>query len=545
MVHRARPLPLLLFPLAIGGLAATTSAQHPGPMAADRATGAAAVTLDQARQWLGTLASPEFEGRGTGQDGFRKAADFVRDQFAALQLQPGGDDGSWFQSLNWSQRKPDIAASRVVFQLGEHTLTVPGARLSGSVQSAVAAKGTVVLLPAGADNAIEAANLDGKIVIVLLPPPDASDGSDGRRRRGRPNYPFQTMRALQGKSTAAVLLAQREAATSPLQGSSGPAGNGGVNRAARGARLFPTVVAFGGDDLGALLQLAGLPATPEGKELLPLPVECEITVPVADEAAPASNVIGILRGSDPKLADEYVVIGSHLDHLGRRGDQYFPGADDDGSGTTGVLSVATMFAKNPQRPARSILFVCFCGEEMGLLGSRHFVEHPPIPLASIVGELQMDMIGRDEEEARDGGRLVNKGETAEDNRNSLHLVGTRKLSPALHALCMAKNETAGFDLEWDQEGMFSRSDHANFGRMGVPMAFFFTGLHMDYHQVTDTPDKIHYEKLLRVATYVYDIAFELGQAGQRPQIDAGLWRDYDDKGSAEPAAPMLPTTTDK
>jgi Zn-dependent M28 family amino/carboxypeptidase len=200
------------------------------------------------------------------------------------------------------------------------------------------------------------------------------------------------------------------------------------------------------------------------------------------------------------------------------------------------MAVAQMFAKNDVRPARSVLFVCFAGEESGLIGSRYFADNCPIPLSSIVSELQMDMIGRDEEENAEG----NKGEKAEDNRNSLHLIGTEKLAPMLHEICLQKNETAGFDLEYDQEGMFSRSDHANFARMGVPIAFFFTGLHRDYHQPSDTPDKIHFEKLLRVATYVYDIGFDLAAAEGRPLVDEKLWKRYRGKGSQEPAAPIAP-----
>ena len=195
-----------------------------------------------------------------------------------------------------------------------------------------------------------------------------------------------------------------------------------------------------------------------------------------------------------------------------------------------------MLVKNKVKPARSILFLNFCGEEMGLIGSRHFSEHPTIPLSAIVSELQMDMIGRNEEENMEG----NKGEKAEDNKNSLHLIGSKKLAPQLHDLCMKANETAKFDLEWDQEGMFSRSDHANFARMGVPIAFFFTGLHRDYHKPSDTPDKIEYAKLLRVATYVYDIAFTLAQQEGRPMVDEKLWENYRGKGSTEPAAPMQP-----
>jgi Zn-dependent M28 family amino/carboxypeptidase len=229
------------------------------------------------------------------------------------------------------------------------------------------------------------------------------------------------------------------------------------------------------------------------------------------------------------------VVGSHLDHLGRSGEVVSPGADDDASGTTGVMAVAQMLARNPVRPARSTLFVCFSGEENGLVGSGYFAKNCPIPLASIVAELQMDMIGRDEEENAEG----NRGELAEQNRNSLHLIGTEQLAPALHELCLAKNTAAKFDLEWDQEEMFGRSDHANFAKYGVPIAFFFTGLHRDYHQPTDTAEKIHYEKLLRVATYVYDIAFELAIRSDRPAVAPELWAKYRGKASKEPAAPLV------
>jgi len=513
-------LPATLFCLVL----TATAQQQPQPAPHP------AVTTADSKQWLGKLASPEFEGRGTGQDGFRKAADYVRDHFKALGLEPGGPDGSWFQDLPWTQSRPDVASAKLVFRRGGREVVVPGARLAGTVSKALDVQGDVVLVPVDADDAVADLDLAGKVVVLVpasAPPPDG----DSRRDRGSP--PFRMLRALQGKNVAAIAQADQAAVTAPLQGSSLPAGQ---NRAARGARMFPATVTFGGADLDALLALAGqkaLPVTP-----LPVPVACALKIDVTDEAAPACNVVGVLRGSDPKLNSEYVVIGSHLDHLGRRGGTWYPGADDDGSGTTGVMAAAQMFARGA-RPARSVLFVCFCGEELGLVGSDWFVRHPPIPLAAIVGELQMDMIGRCEEEGHDGPRLVNRGERAEDNRNTVHLIGSQKLSPELHDICMQQTAKAGFDIEWDQESLFSRSDHANFGKMGVPIAFFFTGLHRDYHQPTDTPDKIDYDKLLRVATWVHDIALELATRAQRPRVDPALWRDYPNHASGKPAAPLL------
>jgi Zn-dependent M28 family amino/carboxypeptidase len=211
------------------------------------------------------------------------------------------------------------------------------------------------------------------------------------------------------------------------------------------------------------------------------------------------------------------------------------------------MAVAQMFAKNGVRPKRSILFVCFSGEERGLVGSGYFVKNCPIPLSSIAAELQMDMIGRSEEESRDGGRLVNKGETAADNKNVIHLVGTQKLSNTLHNICMAKNDTAGFDIEFDSESLFTRSDHANFAYQGVPIAFVFTGIHKDYHQRTDTPDKIEYPKLLRIAQYIYDIGFEVANQPNRPTVDMDLWTSFkkSDRRGRMPKQPVAPITPAK
>lgn len=557
-----RPLVSLLIPLVLTGIATSARAQR--EMTQDRAAGAATITVEKCKEWLGTLASPEFEGRGTGQPGFQKAADYVAAHFKALGLEARGADGTYFQHVPWLGTKVKIEQTFLSFEGGGESLRIPAERLGGTATAALSATGDVVLLVVRAPEpqqsqqgqsegqrgrvrlelpkieGLDALDVKGKFVVAFVQTTESTSGNVPATR-------FAVQQALQGKEPAALVFAYEAAQKGGLRGGRSGGGRGAGNPALAGARRAPPDVAFGGKDLDALLKMAGKDATvlagAAAATLVPLSVKATLELAVAEEKLPAMNVFGVLPGSDGKLKDEYVVIGSHLDHLGRRGDQYFPGADDDGSGTTGVMAVSQMFAKNPTRPARSILFVCFAGEEAGLIGSRFFADNCPIPLASIASELQMDMIGRREEEAMDGGRQVNIGETADQNLNSLHLVGTQKLAPALHALCLARNETAAFDIEYDQEDMFGRSDHANFARKGVPVAFFFTGLHRDYHQVTDTPDKIDFPKLLRVARYVYDIAFELGSPIQRPEIDPKLWARMQGKSSEKPAAPMMQTPT--
>jgi hypothetical protein len=482
--------------------------------------GADAVTVDDLKKWLYTLASPEFEGRGTGTEGFRKAAEFMRDQYQGLGLEPAGDQGSFFQKVPWSAPKIDDKKTSLTFRKGEQTVEVPCERLGGSASKGLSAKGDVVLVTSGDPAVIGKLELKDKFVLLLV-------GDENARDR------MNALSKLAELGAAATVIATRGPVDSKLQGRAGARGN----RAMRGAQMLPTLVAFGGDDFAKVLALAGIDLQRLSPPMTALPgITAEFAIALTEGEAPAWNVCARLRGSDPKVADEYVVVGSHLDHLGKRGTTWYPGADDDGSGSTGVLALAHMFVANKVHPRRSILFLNFCGEEMGLVGSRFYSEHPTVPLESIVGELQMDMIGRNEEENAEG----NKGEKAEDNVNSLHLIGSKKLSMELHAICLQKNETAKFDLEWDEERMFNRSDHANFARMGVPIAFFFTGLHRDYHKPTDTPDKIEFSKLLRVVKYVHDIALDLAERDDRPHVDPELWEAYGGKGREKPAAPFLP-----
>ena len=423
-------------------------------------------------------------------------------------------------------------------------LTVPAERLAGNASKDTDVNGDVVLLNIEVPQAqgrrmpridgLDDVDVAGKVVVAVV----------RAERRALPFARFAVMRALQGQKAAAFVFANQEDVSGGLRAGGGMSRRG-RNPAAAAANNRPLDVNIGGADVDKLLALAGKTqaSLADAPLVTTTDVRAAVTVKIDSGSAPAMNVWAVLPGSDPKLRDEYVVIGSHLDHLGESRGTIYPGADDDGSGTTGVMAVAQMFAKNPARPKRSVLFVCFSAEERGLIGSRYFVDNCPIPLSAIAAELQMDMIGRSEEESRDGGRLVNRGETAEDNRNVIHLVGTKKMSSALHELCMVSNQKAGFEIEFDQESLFTRSDHANFAYKGVPIAFFFTGIHKDYHQPTDTPDKIDYPKLLRIARYVYDIGYEVADGATRPMIDPELWRQFkktDRRGRMpnKPAAPM-------
>jgi hypothetical protein len=283
----------------------------------------------------------------------------------------------------------------------------------------------------------------------------------------------------------------------------------------------------------------------------------------------ARNVVAILRGSDPALRNEYVAIGAHNDHLGvrqtavdhdslraynveltrlnapvwdrssrprrdslksvihinvdslrklhpARRDSISNGADDDGSGTVAVLEIAEALAAMPVKPKRSILFVWHTAEEKGLLGSKWYTENPTVPREQIVAQLNMDMVGRG-----------SAADIAGGGPDYLQLVGSRRVSTELGDLVEAVNSASPrpfkldyqFDANGHPERIYCRSDHYMYARYGIPITFFTTGLHPDYHQVTDEPQYIDYEHMTRVADLVRDIAIRVADLDHRVKVD--------------------------
>ena len=291
-------------------------------------------------------------------------------------------------------------------------------------------------------------------------------------------------------------------------------------------------------------------------------------VRLVEEPRPTRNVIAVLPGSDARLRGELVAIGAHSDHIGTRDapldhdsvraanaqawemrgksldnadpspqqrslihvdvdslrkkhaprmDSVFNGADDDGSGTAAVLEIAQKFASERPRPRRSILFVWHTAEELGLLGSRWFTDHPTVPRDSIVAQLNIDMIGRGDSSDILGG-----------GPNALGLVGSRRLSTELGDLAERVNRerehpALHFDYSMDAPGhpenIYCRSDHYMYARYGIPIIFFSTGLHQDYHQLTDEPEYIDYAHMARIAIFVHDLALTVANLDHRVVVD--------------------------
>lgn len=257
------------------------------------------------------------------------------------------------------------------------------------------------------------------------------------------------------------------------------------------------------------------------------------------------NVIGILEGSDPVLKNEYVIMSAHLDHIGLSaplpdGHNVNNGADDDGSGSTGLLAIAHRYAEGAakgMRPKRTILFLWNGGEEKGLLGSQYFTEFPPIDLTKVVADLNMDMIGRTQNpEYPDTNKqhvLVKRGEvlvigpniSSDDLGEAIEGVNGKYQKLALNHFYDATKPDATHDNlgpEPNGQRIFYRSDHYNFAKVGVPICFFTTGLHNEYHRPTDTPEKIDYVEMQEIAKTVSAVGWELSNAAGRPKLKKDL-----------------------
>ncbi len=475
-----------------------------------------AVAEANLRAWLKFLASDELEGRGTAQPGYALAARFCASVFEQFGLQPAGDqkDGQtgYFQEFQWIRLERDRAASflevqdqggRAAFRLGEEvsiSSTTTGQEIDWSGPWVFAGFGEGAESDAPDD--FHGFDLKNETAVVLL-------------RKGKTSFDRKGLEAAGGKRAVVIFDERaRDAKGLPLRelpeflekGPAAPAG--GVDVFYISNRAADRILGPSGWSVARIEERA---ARGERAPRFKLEgVKLHLLIKNKRTAFPLRNVLALVEGSDPVLKSEVVAIGAHLDHEGTRDGKIFHGADDDASGSAGVLALARAFAENPHRPRRSILLMLFAAEEKGLHGSRYFVEHSPVPPKNIVAEIQMDMIGRNEE-------FPNK-EKPEENTNTVHLVGPQLHSRELHQVILEQNRSIGLSFEYDMEEVYSRSDQINFANAGIPVAFLFTGFHPDYHQPTDTADKINFPKMARIVRLAYLTAFQLADRSERPRL---------------------------
>jgi len=468
---------------------------------------------------IGILADDSMLGRATPSPQIEKVARYIAGEFRRFGLRPAGDSGGFIQHYPIVRRTIDTSRS---------TLTITGS----SPTPVVLHVGVQVNLPPFSPPPTRP--VSGSIVVVAGSP-DATDplgtadvsgawlgqivtaGPQGfvpngevigaALRRGAIGVLFISNRpedqwrdVLQSLAAPAYSLGGRSAVTTRR-----PAFV--EIRDATAARLLGIdPVALRAQRARSARRLRGVTLTLQVR-------------PTDAPAARAPNVIGILEGRDPRLKREYVFLTGHMDHIGTPGsgegctaqgaDSICNGADDDASGSTAVLEAARAFARLSPRPRRSLVFMTVSGEERGLWGSEYFTEHPTVPLANAVADLNTDMVGRNWKDT-----IVAIGKEHSDLGATLNRV----------AAAHPELDMNPIDDLWPQENFYFRSDHYNFARKGVPILFFFNGVHADYHQVGDEVSKIDGEKESRIVKLVFYLALDLANAAARPKWNPDSYR---------------------
>ncbi len=528
----------------------------PAAVLAQRAT-VPAITAPDLKTRLSVFADDSMEGREAGSAGNVRGTEYIARELKRLGLVPAGDSGTYFQTIPLKTRSFDETS----------TFTVAGAPLAAftdyvALDPRAVQSDSVAIVYGGeagdTTHPLAAEATAGKLVVFAV-----STGFHGLRAlRAAPAPP----------TVAAIALVALDSLPPPvlaiLQRPRSFLDDGGTTPPARApvflisrataARMFPRpLAALAPGAAGATAKL-------------------DVRVKVEPTAAPARNVVAIVPGSDSGLRGEYVAIGAHNDHLGIdrtavdhdslriwnhvvrpegaddfgkqpspsqkaivdvavarlharspsvRRDSIYNGADDDGSGSVAILEIAERIATLTPRPKRSVLFVWHTAEEKGLLGSRYFTDHPTVPRDSIVAQLNLDMVGRggaDDETGRTKDKTPLHG-----GPRYLQLVGSRRLSTELGDLVERVNgedhHDLAFDYALDADGhpsnIYCRSDHYEYARYGIPITFFTTGLHSDYHQISDEPQYIDYEHMARVTSLVEDVAVHVANLDHRPVID--------------------------
>jgi Peptidase family M28 len=513
--------------------------------------GLASISPPSLKEWLSYIASDELQGRDTYSAGLGLAAGYIQEHLRGWGVTPAGDPGQYLQTVRVLGVKT-TSRSSVSVKVGSEIRTfrdgegVTFPRNMGGKQTFTIDR--VEFMGYGLDvaaaNHVDYRGRDVKGAAVVYLGSTAPRGLDG------PEY----RRLMTGRNRYATDQKQAAASIGPAGSAGGGRGGGaGAGGGGRGSAadfttaqrldqpVAPNVTA--GDEFFTFLfsrskqRYADLKKLADAHDPLPsfrldgvtLTFEVDATYEVIRTQL-THNVVGIVEGSDPQLKNTFVAFGAHYDHVGysdgqsggrppgrvtagANDDRVWNGADDDGSGTVALMSLARAFAEGA-RPRRSLLFVWHAGEERGLLGSRYFADYPTVPMDRIVAQLNIDMIGRNRDDKT-------------DQSNTVYLVGSDRISSELHEINREANRAlpAPLTLDYemndpsDLEQVYYRSDHYSYAAKGIPIIFFTTGLHADYHANTDDVSKIEFEKMARIAQLVYETGLRVSNLDHAPARD--------------------------
>lgn len=517
---------------AFSQVAQLSGPREEGTPSVDPGTFAELIKASEIEKHLYILASPEFEGRETGTEGERKAGEYIANHFQELGLPPvvGGDSPSHFQDIAYTAESWDgirLKVNKMEYRHLWDYYAFPATNGGAEIKTK-----KVLFLGYGIDDPAysdyRGVDVKGKVLLVYSGEPLNEEGISYVSGSAEPSAWAENWRlkleAAYRNGAAALLLIdgnvkeniaeQRRKLLSP--GFRIGRGEEPEQRYAPNVFISSNVAReMMGKRFDKVVSVRDQIRATGKPESLKLKCKVNLELNKSTRQILGRNVLGFIEGTDPELKDELIVVTAHLDHLGKRGDDIYFGADDNGSGTSSVLEIARALAAAKAQgagPRRSVLCMLVSGEEKGLLGSKYYVNNPVFPLEQTVANINVDMIGRVDEKYA-------------GQPNYVYVIGSDRLSMDLHNI----NETANerytnlildytYNAEDDPNRYYYRSDHYNFAERGIPAIFFFSGEHEDYHQPGDTPDKINYQKAETTARLVFHTCWELANRDERIRL---------------------------
>jgi hypothetical protein len=528
-----------LIALVAGGLA-----QQPQQTSADRL-----------RQTVTYLASDALEGRRTGTPGANDAAHYIAGEFNRFGLRPGlqmarpartrGETQARYLQpfpfvANVALGKEDLffinpgrADDTAQFMVGEDWMPL-GFSSNGSIKNAEA-----IFAGYGISSAevkyddYSVSNARGRVAIVFAGTPDGDNPHGQFAQAGELRFKAAAARA--AGALGLLIIANEEKLRDDRMSrlSYDNAGEAGIPIIVVSRRLAKKILGSTDPQLTDFQNVAD-GRTAVGSSLRqPIPaIVLSLVVSVDRRESPSFNVVGILPGADPKLKNEAIVLGAHYDHLGRGGEgslapregDIHHGADDNASGVAGLIELARMLSTQSPKPRRTIVFIAFSGEEEGLIGSNYYVNHPVVPLANTVAMINMDMIGRLKERKLIVGGVGTASEWRSmiDTDNATGALVASNTVSAMPGPVNSESKPVGslnpgknFELTLNEDG-FGPSDHSSFYAKQIPVLFFWTGTHNDYHKPSDTAEKINYEGEARIVSFVDRVVLDIDKSDKRP-----------------------------
>ncbi|TXE16075.1 M28 family peptidase [Psychroserpens burtonensis] len=477
------------------------------------------ITSAELKDMLYTYASDDFEGRETGEPGQKKAVNYLKDQYVNMGIPSplSGDD--YFQEVPLEKQKaPEVDMSINGTAMENYTDFL----ILGNTKTQQLDINEVIYAGYGIDSDTysDYKDLDvkGKVVIIKVGEPKDADGNyitsgtteDTKWSTGRSSISSKRDAANDNGAKAMIFVNEEMIAQyGPYYKEIAISGEAG--RMSLKSNEPSMVFMMANEKMAKAIY----PQIMESDAPKTIAIQISCAIKSQAEAVSSENVVAFLKGTEKP--DEILVISAHLDHEGIKDGQVYNGADDDGSGTVAILEIAEAFkaaADKGDGPKRSILFLHVTGEEKGLLGSRHYSDNDPIfPLKNTVADLNIDMIGRTDPKR-------------EGDRNYVYLIGSDKLSTDLHNISEEANKKYTniildytYNDENDPNRFYYRSDHYNFAKNNIPVIFYFNGTHDDYHQPSDTPDKIQYDLLENRTRLVFYTAWEIANRVDRLVVD--------------------------